>query len=1066
MKIDIGIDRIDRIYHLADIHLRNVKRHKEYRQIFEKFYKDVEERGTENSIIYIAGDLVHAKLEISPELVRELSTLLKRCAELCPTVVIAGNHDTNLNNAHRLDALTPIIENLNDPNVIYLRDSGVYEIANRTFIVYGVFDINQQENWPEIPETDNFKIGLFHGPIHNSVTDVGFVVSNRSVNRDSFDGCDMVLCGDIHKRQLLSTENPLIAYAGSMIQQSHGEALDGHGYIVWNLWDNHGIEEFNGKTLIDGDFVDIENDWGYYTLDINNGKVPKVDDMPKFPRLRVRIYNTSVAKVKRALTRVRKLYDVKEFTVTRMDALSKIRSGQQNANINVGDVTNVDFQKELINDYLSRQYPVDGDTLKDIEVIHNDLNSRLPDEEIIRNVNWRPIKFEFSNMFSYGEDNVITFEGMDGIYGLFAPNATGKSSLFDAISFCLFDKCSRAFKASHIMNNRKSKFKCVLEFEIDNIIYFIKREAKTVRKGEHVKVDVEFWKIDENGNEITLNGEHRRSTNDVIRQYIGTYDDFVLTALSLQNQNAIFIDKSQSERKDLLAQFMGINVFDKLYTLASEDIMEVKSMLRKMKKEDYEGDLADVLVKLDEGKEKYKEIEGNLELEKKRKQLSEKMKLELVHKLVKIDSKIQDIDALNKNMTTLQNDLKITSKDVGEKTNEIKVEKRKLKKVEESFEELKKSDIVSKYEQYNEIKTKHDRLKDKIDHITDDIQTKQKQLDSYNKASFDSNCDFCVRNMEEFNNTAFVLAREINSLEDDISTLTETYSDYDKYVNDHYKVKEEYDRYHELEYSFYNLSADVARSEASLSKLEQHRSQVESMINDVKAKIREHHLHKDTIKKNNDLQKSIDKYNAEIKEYSDKIDECNSELLQLHGEITSLESEQKWYNSQLDTLLDLENKFKTYEYYLDAVKRDGVPYELIAKVLPVIEGEVNNILQQIVDFGMNLEIDGKNINGKIVYEDRSWPLEMCSGMERFISGLAIRVALINICNLPRPNFLVLDEGFGTLDHNNIAAMFMLFTYLKSQFDFIMIISHLDAMRDVVDDLIELKSVDGFTYVRI
>jgi len=92
-------------------------------------------------------------------------------------------------------------------------------------------------------------------------------------------------------------------------------------------------------------------------------------------------------------------------------------------------------------------------------------------------------------------------------------------------------------------------------------------------------------------------------------------------------------------------------------------------------------------------------------------------------------------------------------------------------------------------------------------------------------------------------------------------------------------------------------------------------------------------------------------------------------------------------------------------------------------------------------------------------------LEMCSGMERFISGLAIRIALINVCNLPRPNFLVIDEGFGTLDNENLQSLYMLFAYLKTQFEFVMIISHIDSMRDAVDTIVEIKKVNGFSNVK-
>jgi len=109
-------------------------------------------------------------------------------------------------------------------------------------------------------------------------------------------------------------------------------------------------------------------------------------------------------------------------------------------------------------------------------------------------VSWKPIKFEFSNMFSYGPDNLVNFEKMKGVYGLFAPNASGKSTLLDALSFCCFDKCSRTKRAKHVLNNKKSRFACKFEFELGKYTYFIERIGKKNNRG-HVKVDVNFWRV-------------------------------------------------------------------------------------------------------------------------------------------------------------------------------------------------------------------------------------------------------------------------------------------------------------------------------------------------------------------------------------------------------------------------------------------------------------------------------------------------------------------------------------------------------------------------------------------
>jgi exonuclease SbcC len=166
-------------------------------------------------------------------------------------------------------------------------------------------------------------------------------------------------------------------------------------------------------------------------------------------------------------------------------------------------------------------------------------------------------------------------------------------------------------------------------------------------------------------------------------------------------------------------------------------------------------------------------------------------------------------------------------------------------------------------------------------------------------------------------------------------------------------------------------------------------------------------------------------------------------------------------------MTEIETKFNAYKYYLEATHREGIPRMLLSKVIPTIENEINNILAQMVGFTITLDMEGKNINAYLNYDhERIWPLENCSGMERFVSGLAMRVALLNASNLPKSNFLLIDEGFGTLDSDNLASMQTLFNMLKTQFDFIFIVSHLDTARDMVDNSIEIKRKEGYSYITV
>jgi len=197
-KIDIGIDKIDKIYHISDIHIRNLKRHKEYKTVFDRTVKAIKSTLQPNDIIFLGGDIVHAKTDMTPELVQSVQEFFKQFADVAPTVLITGNHDCNLNNKSRLDALTPIVNALNHPNLFYLKDSGVYQLADKHFTVMSVFD--KPKDFIKASDfKGKYKIALHHGAVNTAMTDIGFRLVNNHVNIETFDGYSICMLGDIHK---------------------------------------------------------------------------------------------------------------------------------------------------------------------------------------------------------------------------------------------------------------------------------------------------------------------------------------------------------------------------------------------------------------------------------------------------------------------------------------------------------------------------------------------------------------------------------------------------------------------------------------------------------------------------------------------------------------------------------------------------------------------------------------------------------------------------------------------------------------------------------------------------
>ena len=1047
--------KLKRIYHIADIHIRNVKRHKEFRGVFEKMFEEIRKRGTEDSIIYLAGDIAHAKLEMSPELVKEISWLFTECTKHCPTILIAGNHDCNMNNSDRLDVLTPIVEALNLENFHYLKDTQVFWLDGVAFSVFSIFD--NKDNWIM---ADDFslssarkKIALFHGPVDHSQTDIGYVVSSRHFTTDLFDGFDLALLGDIHKRQeLISPKGCKCVYAGSLVQQNFGETLDKHGFLVWDL-----------ETLTYEE-VDIKNDYGYYTMDVIAGVVPDVIDLPRYPRLRVRFADTDAADTKRAITEIKVKYGVDDFTTIRTDSLAKKKTGDRDNKLELEDITDITYQNSLITDYVQRMMPfVTEEEIAGIQSLNKEINGRIELDELTRNVKWKPVRFEFSNMFSYGEDNVINFDKVNGLMGLFAPNAAGKSSLFDAISFCLFDKCSRAYKASHIMNNRKADFHCQLDFEVEGIQYFIRREARTINKGKNVKVDVQFWRVVDGVRE-SLNGTERRDTNQIIEGYVGRYEDFVMTALSLQGNNALFIDKPQSERKDLLAQFMGLDIFDKLYEAASNEIKEVAVLIRNFKRTDFTTELAQKETDLKETKRELTDLESQLKTLNKDKEGIQNEISDLKESLTPIDTKL-DIKALGVSKSTIESKIQTNESDREDKRSKINEYGELLGQVSQSINEhavVNGMDIDDAKKEWDLAKGKLADVQTQIDKLESQYESNLEKLKHLEQHEYDPNCKFCMNNV--FVKDAIATKEIVKTQESQLETLNLSHQMLIKATEPYSEVDDVWTKLVELRNKYHKGIVVREKAEAELGTLETQNQLLQNQLESVQSDINKYYENEATIQKNAEINEQIKSLESDKKELDKKITDINKKITACTMKMGSIQAFIDSTKRQMQEVKDLEAKSNLYTYYLDAVKKDGVPYELISKAMPVIESEVNNILAQVVDFSLSMDTDGKNINAKIVYEDQEWVLEMCSGMEKFISGLAIRVALINICGLPRPNFLVIDEGFGTLDADNLSSLFMMMQYLKTQFDFIWMISHLEQMRDIVDGLIEIKKENGFSKI--
>jgi DNA repair exonuclease SbcCD nuclease subunit len=256
---------IKKIIHLADIHIRTYRLHDEYKEVFKTFIAQitdlVKDYKKEEVRIVVAGDLVHQKIIISNEQLILGTWFLKKLEEIAPVILIAGNHDLLENNKDRMDSITPMVKFLpEEANVNYFKESKCYLDDNVVWCVYSIFEENAAPDIDGARQefgSDKTYIGLYHAALLNAKTDIGYDI-DHGAGLDIFEGCDMVMLGDIHKRQVFHHKGIPIAYPSSLIQQNFGENVTKHGFLFWDI---------ETKTFTEHD---VENRYPYYQFRIKS----------------------------------------------------------------------------------------------------------------------------------------------------------------------------------------------------------------------------------------------------------------------------------------------------------------------------------------------------------------------------------------------------------------------------------------------------------------------------------------------------------------------------------------------------------------------------------------------------------------------------------------------------------------------------------------------------------------------------------------------------------------------------------------------------------------------------
>lgn len=219
--------------------------------------------------------------------------------------------------------------------------------------------------------------------------------------------------------------------------------------------------------------------------------------------------------------------------------------------------------------------------------------------------------------------------------------------------------------------------------------------------------------------------------------------------------------------------------------------------------------------------------------------------------------------------------------------------------------------------------------------------------------------------------------------------------------------------------------------------------------------------------KNTKLQEEI-VASLEIKNnYEKQLSKTNLDVEILKDKISSLKGQVEQMQIQSKQKIEKERKMHLYSLYRDTMKM--IPYKLISQIKPLLERKINDLLTVVTDFTLQFDITDSKIEiylNRPSYKGRMIMIRNSSGFERFISSIAIRIALMEISQLSSPNMMAIDEGWSCFDNENIGNIGIILDHLKLKFDFILTISHMQLIRQNCDTQINLeRDKKGFSKVQ-
>ncbi len=555
----------------------------------------------------------------------------------------------------------------------------------------------------------------------------------------------------------------------------------------------------------------------------------------------------------------------------------------------------------------------------------------------------KPISLKIAGLNSFVEEQFIDFEKLTskGLFGIFGPTGSGKSTIIEAIVFSLYGKIPRNSRdfINSLCNSMFVSFEFELTIDGQKKKYIVERKISRDTKKSTYKTVIS--RLRERGDTDNILAEKERELQQKIIELIGlTADDFTRSVVLPQGKFSEFLKLTGRDRRDMLERIFGLEKYgNRLVSRIREMRKEKENELSRIDGilNQYEGVSREALEDLTKKYNFLQEEEQKLrEQREKIAQQREKLKevwdkqQELKQFLMKkkeFDERLAEVELSKKKLQKAENanytkpyidSLKETEKTIENTKSELKkcsIELEQAKKELSESEKLYNIALKQKEEQIPVLIEKEEKLK-RAFKLREDIKLIKSENDKLEKE---------IQKIK----------KQKEKLESEINKISNLIDDYNKQLinkEDELKARQVAPEIKEKIFSGYEIQKEFERLEIEKKEKEDKIAYLNALINNLEKERLEREI---ILRQKEEERKGIEE---KIVQLENKKPPTNEELLSLQQELGILTQKIIDYNEKAQKMTQIEEELKK-----------------IVNEKSNIQAEINKFEQDIKEKQANLE---------------------------------------------------------------------------------------------------------------